>query len=86
MSKLKKELEEAILLSAPFLKIETYKDFSTKEIIESINQIKNNTQKMLSINKLEDLPFNTPREEAITINMKLCNKITKRLFEQYKSL
>ena len=86
MSKLKQELEEAILVSAPFLKKETYKDFSTKEIIESVNQIKNNTQNMLGVNKLEDLPLNTSREEAIAINMKLCLKISKRLVKAYKSL
>jgi hypothetical protein len=86
MKTLKEQFGAKIVQIAPLVKKETYNDLSTKDIIESINEVKNDTQYFLGTNTLEDLPLNTPRKDAIQISMKMWLHISKRLIHEYKNL
>lgn len=86
MSNLKEQFAAKILQIAPLIERETYNDLSTQEIIESINQVKNDTQNALGVNKLEDLLPTLSREDAIQMSIELWSHIGKRLVKEYKAM
>lgn len=83
---MKKELEDKLMEIYPLTKKETYKGISTKDIIDSLNQMSRDIQNKTDRHILEDLPYNVPRKDAIEMSMKLFLHLSKRLANEIKSL
>jgi hypothetical protein len=85
-TELKAQLQEKLIEVFPLTREETYNLISTNDIIEGLNEMKNDIQQKLDEEVLNDLPYDMPREIAIEMSIKLYTHISARLVNEINSL
>lgn len=83
---LKYELENKLIEVFPLTKEETYQDIPTEDIIEALNEMKNDIQDKTGNNVLSNLPNFVPRDVAIEMSVQLYLHISNRLTTEINNL
>lgn len=85
-TELKAQLQDKLIEVFPLTREETYNLISTNDIIEGLNEMKNDIQQKVDEEVLNDLPYDMPREIAIDMSIKLYTHISARLVNEINAL
>jgi hypothetical protein len=85
-TELKAQLQDKLIEVFPLTREETYNLISTNDIIEGLNEMKNDIQQKVDEEVLNDLPYDMPRETAIDMSIKLYTHISARLVNEINAL